>query len=93
MKIRLLEVEFHLPGCRSLKEKRHRTRGIRDRFGKQANLAVAECGYQNEHQRALWAFVILASDSGSLDRAAADLENRLELTVDGAISAIEATSL
>lgn len=93
MKIRLLVVDFHLPGCRSLKEKRHRTRGIRDRFGKQPNLAVAECGYQNEHRRARYAFVLLASDGKSLDRAASDLEDRLEITVDGVIAAIETSHL
>ncbi len=93
MKIRLLVVDFHLPGCRSLKEKRHRTRGIRDRFGKQSNLAVAECDFQDDHQRARWAFVLLASDAGSLDRAASDLENRLELSVDGVITGIETNHL
>lgn len=93
MKIRLLAVDLHLPGCRSLKEKRHRTRGIRDRFGKQPNLAVAECDYQDEHQRARWAFIVLASDSRTLDRMVSDLENRLELSVDGVITAVESTHL
>jgi len=93
MKIRLLVVELRLPGCRSLKEKRHRTRGIRDRFGKQPNLAVVECDCQNELQRARYAFVLLASDGKSLDRAASDLENRLELSVDGVIVGVESTHL
>ncbi len=93
MKIRLLVVDFHFPGCRSLKEKRHRTRGIRDRFGKQPNLAVAECDYQNEHRRAQWAFLVLASDGKALDRAVSALEERLELSVDGVISGIETTNL
>ncbi len=93
MKIRLLVVDFHLPGCRSLKEKRHRTRGIRDRFGRQPNLALAESAYQNEHQRAQWAFIILASDSKTLDRTVSDLEDRLETTVDGVIGGIETTNL
>ena len=93
MKIRLLVVDFHLPGCRSLKEKRHRTRGIRDRFAKRTNLAVAECDYQDEHRRARWAFVILSSDGKTLDRAVSDLENRLELAVDGVITNVENTPL
>ncbi len=93
MKIRLLVVDIHFPGCRSLKEKRHRTRGIRDRFGKQPNLAVAECDYQNEHRRARYAFVLLAADGKSLDRAVSALEDRLELSVDGVIAAVETTHL
>ena len=93
MKIRLVVFDFHLPGCRSLKEKRHRTRGIRDRFGKHPHLAVAECDFQNDHRRARYAFVFLAFDGKSLDRAVSNLEDRLELSVDGVISAIESTHL
>ncbi|MFH1038612.1 MAG: DUF503 domain-containing protein [PVC group bacterium] len=85
MKIRLLVVDFHLPGCRSLKEKRQRIRGIRDRFGKQVNLAVCESGYQDDHQRAQWSFVAVASDQKTVDRMLADLEERLELAVDGVV--------
>ena len=88
MKIRLLVVDFHLPGCRSLKEKRHRVRGIRDRFGKQANLAVCESGYQDDHQRAQWSFVAVASDQKTVDRMLADLEERLEPAVDGMVVGI-----
>ncbi len=88
MKIRLLIVDFHLPGCRSLKEKRHRVRGIRDRFGKQVNLAVCESGYQNEHQRAQWSFIAAAADQRAVDRILEEIETRLETAVDGVIIGI-----
>ncbi|MFK7916113.1 MAG: DUF503 family protein, partial [Pseudomonadales bacterium] len=44
MKTVALQVRFVLHGCRSLKDKRKRLRGLRDRFGKQTGLAVCESG-------------------------------------------------
>ena len=82
----MLIVDIHLPGCRSLKEKRHRIRGIRDRFGKQSSLAVCESDYQNDHQRAQWSFIAVASDQKTVDRMLANLEDRLEMVVDGVIA-------
>ena len=34
MNVRLMTIDFHLGGCRSLKEKRQRLKGMRERFGK-----------------------------------------------------------
>ena len=48
----LLSINFHLGGCRSLKEKRQRLSGIRDRYGRPANVAVCESDFQDSHQRA-----------------------------------------
>ena len=89
MKIRLLIADFHLPGCRSLKEKRHRVRGIRDRFGRQPNLAVCESDYQNDHRRTQWSFIAVADDQKTVDRMLASLEERLGMAVDGVIVALQ----
>ena len=77
----LLEVVFHLEGCRSLKEKRSRLSGLRERFGKHKNLAVCEAEYQNEHGRSLWAFVAIGQDQ-TVDKTLAFVEEHIEEVVD-----------
>ena len=57
MQIGVLTLTFHLPGCRSLKEKRQRLGGLRDRFGRNTTVGVCESGLQDAHQRAEWTFV------------------------------------
>ncbi|MEE4283615.1 MAG: DUF503 family protein [Pseudomonadales bacterium] len=42
MNIACLTIVFHLHGCQSLKDKRQRLAGLRDRFGKQTQVAVCE---------------------------------------------------
>ena len=49
MHIGVLALDFHLAGCRSLKEKRRRVGRLRDKFGRIANLAVCESAYQDSH--------------------------------------------
>ncbi|MCL6417085.1 DUF503 domain-containing protein [Aestuariirhabdus sp. Z084] len=61
MQIAVLVLDFHLPGCRSLKEKRQRLGGLRDRVGKQSQLAVAESDKADLHQQAQWTVLILGS--------------------------------
>lgn len=62
MIIGVLTLTFRLEGCHSLKEKRHRISGLRDKFGRLVNVAVSEVGFQDVHQQAWWAFVVLAND-------------------------------
>jgi uncharacterized protein YlxP (DUF503 family) len=45
--VRLLTVNFYLGGCRSLKEKRQRLKGMRERFGRTFNVAVCESDYRS----------------------------------------------
>ncbi len=78
----LLSVSFHLGGCRSLKEKRQRLSGIRDRYGRPANVAVCESDFQDSHQRAQWTFIATASSASIVEQALADIVRNLELSVD-----------
>jgi len=78
----LLSINFHLGGCRSLKEKRQRLRGIRDRYGRPANVAVCESDFQDSHQRAQWTFIATASSANIVEQALADIVRNLELSVD-----------
>ncbi|WP_163833069.1 DUF503 domain-containing protein [Spartinivicinus ruber] len=74
MVIQLLTLHFRLPGCRSLKEKRGRLRGIKDKFGKMTNVAVTESNLHDQHQQAEWSVIIMASNQTMVDRMIAQLE-------------------
>ena len=89
MNVSLLTVDFHLGGCRSLKEKRKRLSGIRDRFGKQTGVAVCESDYQDSHQRAQWSFVATASSPEVVGKALADIVSGLELNVDAVLTDVQ----
>ena len=85
MHITVLVVEFHLEGCSSLKEKRQRLFGLRNRVGKLINVRLCESGYQNDHQRSEWSFVIIANDDSTLSRTISNIENDFENKVDALI--------
>jgi uncharacterized protein YlxP (DUF503 family) len=80
MVIGLLSVELHVPGSRSLKDKRMVLRRIKDRLRK-FNVAVSEVEHQDLWQRAALAVVTVSTDEPHADRelaAAADEIERLE---------------
>lgn len=82
MNVGLLTIGFHLAGCRSLKEKRQRLKGIRDRFGKPANVAVCESDHQDAHQRAQWTFIATASSASVVEKALAEIVRSVQISVD-----------
>ena len=81
----LLQVDFYLAGCRSLKEKRQRLKGIRERYGKTTNLAVCESGHQDTHSRAQWSFIASAADPAVVESTLMELERSLQLSVDAEV--------
>lgn len=82
MNVSLLTVSFYLGGCRSLKEKRQRLRGIRERYGRPTNVAVCESAFQNSLQQAQWTFVATASSADIVERALGDIVRGLQMNVD-----------
>ncbi|MGV1098582.1 DUF503 domain-containing protein [Thiovibrio sp. JS02] len=85
----LMVVDFHLAGCRSLKEKRHRLSGIRDRFGKVSNVAVCESDFHDSLQQAQWSFVVIGLSRAKIDQTLAGIEQFLQTGVDAAIIGVE----
>jgi uncharacterized protein YlxP (DUF503 family) len=80
MVVGLLTIEMHVPGARSLKDKRMVLRRIKDRLRK-FNVAVAEVDHQDLWQRAALAVVTVSSDQHHADRelsAACDEIERVE---------------
>jgi len=93
MRIDLMVVEFHLEGCNSLKDKRSRLRGMRDRLGKQRSVAVAEIGYQDVLYRSEWAFLVLGQNQQLVDQILMGIEKDLTSLVDASIVAIRREKL
>lgn len=85
MHIALLTMTFQLPGCQSLKEKRGRLLGIKERFGKLAHLAVSESDYHDVWDRSQWAFLSIGRERGQVDRAFAAIESFASQELDAVI--------
>ncbi|MEM1433758.1 MAG: DUF503 domain-containing protein [Pseudomonadota bacterium] len=84
-----LRVDFYLGACRSLKEKRQRLRGLRDRFGRQPILAVVESDFADSLQKARWSFIAAASAAELVQQQLADVERYLTFSVDAEILAMD----
>ena len=67
MVIGLLTLEMHLPGARSLKEKRHVLRSLERRIRDRFNVSVAEVEHQDLWQRARLAVVAVNTDRVHLE--------------------------
>ena len=68
MFIGVLTLRLHLPGCRSLKEKRRRVGKLRDRFGKQTHISVCESDLADVHQQAEWSFTATAGSRSVVEQ-------------------------
>lgn len=89
MKIALLLLSFHLEGCESLKEKRARLRGIKDRFGKIPNLAVSEVDHHDLHQSSQWAFLSLVREKSLAEKMFASIEDYANSHMDALITEVK----
>jgi uncharacterized protein YlxP (DUF503 family) len=61
--VALAEVELHLPGARSLKDKRQDVRSLVERLRHRLSVLVVESDHQELHQRAALAVSALATDA------------------------------
>lgn len=67
MRVGLLTVLLHIPGCTSLKEKRSRIKPLLERLKQQFNVSVAEIGCQDVHQSAQIGLAVVNSDARVID--------------------------
>jgi uncharacterized protein YlxP (DUF503 family) len=88
MVVALLTVELHVPGSRSLKDKRMVLRRLKDRLRK-FNVAVAEVEYQDLWQRAGLAVVTVSTDQDHADRELASAAAEIERVEPGLVTRTE----
>jgi uncharacterized protein YlxP (DUF503 family) len=84
----LLSIELHIPGARSLKEKRMVLRGVKDRI-KKFNVAVAEVEYQDLWQRSGLSVATVSNDERHADQELAAVVNEIERLEPGLITRTE----
>ena len=85
----LLQLELYFNGCRSLKEKRRRLKGLRDRVGRAVNVAVCESGHQDSHQRSEWSVIAAAADAVVVERMLAEIERTVQFSVDAELVGVQ----
>ena len=89
MHVGILELDFHLAGCRSLKEKRSRLQRLRDKLGRSTSLAVCESGYQDVLHRARWSVVAVASSHVVVEKSLGDVERWARERMDATLVDVE----
>lgn len=88
MTVGLLIVELHVPGARSLKDKRMVLRRIKDRL-KKFNVAVSEVEHQDLWQRARLAVVTVSPDQSHADRELAAVADEIDRVEPGLVTRTE----
>lgn len=88
-----MTIDFRLGGCRSLKEKRQRLKGMRERFGKAPNVAVCESDFQDVLQRAQWSFIATAANGDVAEKSLNEILSSIELSVDAELIGVEQETL
>jgi uncharacterized protein len=85
MRVLLLEVEFLLPGARSLKDKRRVIRSLKDRLANRFNAAVAETEFMEQWGRGAIGMAMVSNDGGYLqqqmDKAVSLIESEPEINL------------
>ncbi len=78
MALGLLTIHLHLPGCRSLKEKRRRIKPLLARLGREFNISVAEIDHLDEWQQAIIACAYVSNDRSTTQKALSGVLNWVE---------------
>jgi len=88
MTIGLCTLEFHLPACRNLKEKRKFLNSFRSRVRNKFNVAVSEVEYHDLWQRSSIGVVSVAVDRDSIDRMFKKILSEAERQPDAQLIAV-----
>jgi uncharacterized protein len=88
MPVGLLSVDLHLPGARSLKDKRMLLRSVKDRLRK-FNVAVAEIEHHDLWQRAGLGIVAIGTTDAHVDQELSAVVREIERVEPGVITRTE----
>jgi uncharacterized protein len=67
MYVGVLRLTLHIPGARSLKDRRQVVRSFKDRVQSKLRVSVAEVGGLDQHQRAVIAVAVVSGDAARVD--------------------------
>lgn len=85
MPFSVVSVELHLPGVRSLKEKRRIVKSLQDRLHARYRVSIAETRHHDLHQRAELGIAVVAPSVGHLEDIGDSLrrhfQDRVEVVV------------
>lgn len=68
MHVGALTIELHLPGCRSLKQKRNRLKPLLAALHKHYNISAAEIDKNDHHQLAVIACVLVSNSANHIQQ-------------------------
>ena len=85
----LCRFDLRIPGCTSLKEKRHVLKALTASLRQKFNVAVAEVEHQDLWQRAALAVVTVSTDQAHADRELAAAADEIERVEPGLITRTE----
>ena len=68
-----------------MKEKRQRMGGMHERFGRNPAVAVCESGELNRHEASEWSFVVVANSKREIESLLSQIEDKIQLTVEGRV--------
>lgn len=89
MIIGLCTLEFHLPACRNLKEKRRFLNSFRARVSQRFNVAVSEVDHHDLWQRSVIGVVTVGVDRVPLDRVFQKVLAEAERQVDAQLVSVD----
>ena len=69
MHLGLLTLHIHLPGCKSLKQKRSRIKPLIIRMQREFNISVAEVDYLDKWQDSVIACALVSNNNGHTQRS------------------------
>ena len=78
MFVGLCRLELHLPGCRSLKDKRMLLRSLLDRLRRKYNLSAAEVEGQDLWQRSVLGLALVNSRKSGADKTMSGIIRYIE---------------
>ncbi len=85
MVVGILTLRFYLTGCQSLKEKRRRVMGIRDKFGRKTNIAICESDLHDTLQNAQWSYIATAGNRKTVEQCLTQIEEFAKQSIDAVI--------
>lgn len=77
-----MTLQFQLHGCDSLKDKRQRLRGLKDKFGRTPNLAICESGALESKREAEYSVCCMANDKNTVSGMLDDVLQHCSTSID-----------